>query len=85
MAGLIHGIEAETVAVNLEAVRARVGDAVEILIATKYVPLEEMGRESVRIAMRHEDAFGRHAANEIIVGTHVVVRESVAPPRAVEL
>ncbi|WP_460535583.1 LacI family DNA-binding transcriptional regulator [Humibacter ginsengiterrae] len=51
-------------------------------LTTVHVPLEEMGRESVRIAIRHEDAFGRHAANEIIVGTHVVVRESVAPPRA---
>lgn len=42
MPGLIHGIEAATVAANLEAVRAEVGDGVEILVATKYVPLEEM-------------------------------------------
>jgi hypothetical protein len=41
--GLIHGIEAETVAANLRAVREQVGERVEILIATKYVPLEEMG------------------------------------------
>jgi hypothetical protein len=41
--GLIHGIEAETVAANLEAVRAQVGERVEILVATKYVPLGEMG------------------------------------------
>jgi LacI family transcriptional regulator len=51
-------------------------------LTTVHVPLEEMGRESVRIALRHEDVFGRHSANEVVVGTHVVVRESVAPPRA---
>lgn len=43
MPGLIHGIEAGTVAANLETVRAEVGEAVEVLVATKYVPLEEMG------------------------------------------
>jgi len=43
MAGLIHGIEASTVARNLEAAREVVGERVEILVATKYVPLEEMG------------------------------------------
>jgi PLP dependent protein len=43
MAGLIHGIEPGTVAANLERVRERGGDAVEIVAATKYVPLEEMG------------------------------------------
>jgi len=40
--GLIHGIEAEKVRANLERVRETVGDRVEILVATKYVPLEEM-------------------------------------------
>ena len=65
MAGLIHGIEAETVAVNLEAVRARVGDAVEILIATKYVPLEEMGtlaEAGVRLVgeNRQQDLAAKH-------------------------
>jgi uncharacterized pyridoxal phosphate-containing UPF0001 family protein len=43
MAGLIHGIEAEKVRANLERVRESVGDGVEILVACKYVPLEEMG------------------------------------------
>ena len=43
MAGLIHGIEAAKVRANLERVRERAGDDVEILIACKYVPLEEMG------------------------------------------
>jgi PLP dependent protein len=43
MAELIHGIEAEKVAARLEEVRAVAGEEVEILVATKYVPLEEMG------------------------------------------
>jgi PLP dependent protein len=43
MAGLIHGIEAAKVAANLERVREEAGGEVEILAATKYVPLEEMG------------------------------------------
>jgi uncharacterized pyridoxal phosphate-containing UPF0001 family protein len=43
MAGLIHGIDPAKVRVNLEAVRERVGAGVEILVACKYVPLEEMG------------------------------------------
>jgi uncharacterized pyridoxal phosphate-containing UPF0001 family protein len=41
--GLIHGIEAEKVAANLSRVREEVGDGVELLAATKYVPVEEMG------------------------------------------
>jgi uncharacterized pyridoxal phosphate-containing UPF0001 family protein len=43
MPGLIHGIDPGKVAVNLERVREATGDRVEILVATKYVPLEEMG------------------------------------------
>jgi len=43
MPGLIHGIEAERVRANLERVRAVSGEGVEVLAATKYVPLEEMG------------------------------------------
>jgi uncharacterized pyridoxal phosphate-containing UPF0001 family protein len=43
MAGLIHGIEPDKVRANLERVRERAGDGVEILVACKYVPLEEMG------------------------------------------
>jgi uncharacterized pyridoxal phosphate-containing UPF0001 family protein len=39
----IRGIEVATVAANLERVRERAGEGVEILAATKYVPLEEMG------------------------------------------
>ena len=43
MAELIHGIDPGKVRANLERVRERAGDAVEILVACKYVPLEEMG------------------------------------------
>jgi PLP dependent protein len=43
MAEPIHGIEPERVRANLERVRERAGDGVEILVACKYVPLEEMG------------------------------------------
>jgi PLP dependent protein len=43
MPGLIHGLEPAKIALNLERVREGVGDGVEVLAATKYVPLEEMG------------------------------------------
>jgi uncharacterized pyridoxal phosphate-containing UPF0001 family protein len=43
MPGLIHGLDPTRIAANLERVRERAGESVEILAATKYVPLEEMG------------------------------------------
>lgn len=43
MPGLIHGIDPEKVAANLERAREVAGPEVEILAATKYVPAEEMG------------------------------------------
>jgi len=43
MPGLIHGLEPAKIAANLDRVRERVGEGVEVLAATKYVPLEEMG------------------------------------------
>jgi uncharacterized pyridoxal phosphate-containing UPF0001 family protein len=43
MPGLIHGLEAERIRANLDRVKQTVGDEVEILAATKYVPVEEMG------------------------------------------
>jgi PLP dependent protein len=39
----IHGLDPERIAANLERARARAGEGVEILAATKYVPVEEMG------------------------------------------
>jgi len=41
--GLIHGLEPAKIAANLDRVRERAGEAVEILAAVKYVPLGEMG------------------------------------------
>jgi uncharacterized pyridoxal phosphate-containing UPF0001 family protein len=41
--GLIHGLEPEKIAANLERACETAGPGVEILAATKYVPLEEMG------------------------------------------
>jgi PLP dependent protein len=43
MPGLIHGLDPERIAANLEQARALAGARVEILAATKYVPVEEMG------------------------------------------
>jgi uncharacterized pyridoxal phosphate-containing UPF0001 family protein len=41
--GLIHGLDPARIAANLERARAVAGSGIEILAATKYVPLEEMG------------------------------------------
>jgi uncharacterized pyridoxal phosphate-containing UPF0001 family protein len=43
MPGLIHGLEASRIRANLERIRDEVGAGVEILAATKYVPIDEMG------------------------------------------
>jgi PLP dependent protein len=43
MPGQIHGLEVERVRANLERVRERAGDSVEVVAATKYLPVEEMG------------------------------------------
>ncbi len=44
MAELIHDIDPTRVRANLEEAKAFAGEGVEILVATKYVPLAEMGR-----------------------------------------
>jgi PLP dependent protein len=41
--GRIRGLDPARIATNLERVRERAGERVEVLAATKYVPLEEMG------------------------------------------
>jgi uncharacterized pyridoxal phosphate-containing UPF0001 family protein len=41
--GSIHGLDPAKIAANLERARELAGPEVEILAATKYVPLEEMG------------------------------------------
>jgi uncharacterized pyridoxal phosphate-containing UPF0001 family protein len=40
---LISGLDPERIRANLERVRQQAGPGVEILAATKYVPIEEMG------------------------------------------
>jgi uncharacterized pyridoxal phosphate-containing UPF0001 family protein len=42
MAELIRGLDAAVISANLERVREAAGEGVEILAATKYVPIEEM-------------------------------------------
>ncbi|MGB7686387.1 MAG: YggS family pyridoxal phosphate enzyme [Solirubrobacterales bacterium] len=65
MPGLIHGIDPAKVAANLEQVLAEVGDGVEILVACKYVPIEEMGvlaEAGVRLVgeNRQQDLAAKH-------------------------
>jgi uncharacterized pyridoxal phosphate-containing UPF0001 family protein len=65
MPGLIHGLEAERIAANLERVRAEIGEGVELLAATKYVPIEEMGalaEAGVRLVgeNRQQDMAAKH-------------------------
>lgn len=65
MAELIHDIDATKLAANLEEVRAVAGGRVEILVATKYVPLEEMGKlaeAGVRLVgeNRQQDLAAKH-------------------------
>lgn len=44
-------------------------------LTTVHIPAEELGRTAVRMALRHADGMPHR---ETILGTHVVVRESVA-------
>jgi pyridoxal phosphate enzyme (YggS family) len=65
VAELIHDIDAAKVAANLEQVRAEAGEGVELLVATKYVPLEEMGKlaeAGVRLIgeNRQQDLAAKH-------------------------
>ncbi len=63
--GLIHGLDPAKIAANLERVREEAGPGVEILAATKYVPLEEMGalaEAGVRLVgeNRQQDLAAKH-------------------------
>jgi uncharacterized pyridoxal phosphate-containing UPF0001 family protein len=65
MPGLIHGIDPEKVATNLAEVQAEAGEGVEVLVACKYVPLEEMGAlaaAGVRLVgeNRQQDLAAKH-------------------------
>ena len=65
MPGLIHGLDPAKIAANLERAREIAGPDVEILAATKYVPLEEMGalaEAGVRLVgeNRQQDLAAKH-------------------------
>jgi len=65
MPGLIHGLDPDRIANNLESARELAGERVEILAATKYVPLEEMGalaEAGVRLVgeNRQQDLAAKH-------------------------
>lgn len=65
MPGLLHGIDPEAVAANLARVEAEAGEGVEVLVACKYVPLEEMGAlaaAGVRLVgeNRQQDLSAKH-------------------------
>ncbi len=65
MPGLIYGLDSEKIATNLERARELAGPNVEILAATKYVPLEEMGAladAGVRLVgeNRQQDLLAKH-------------------------
>ncbi|MGV9279410.1 LacI family DNA-binding transcriptional regulator [Streptomyces sp. NPDC003730] len=53
-------------------------------LTTVHVPLEEMGRQAVRLAVPgdDEDDWRGDTTGTLRLGTHIVVRESVAPRRA---
>ncbi len=65
MPGLVHGLEPERIAANLERAREAAGPEVEILAATKYAALEEMGalaEAGVRLVgeNRQQDLAAKH-------------------------
>jgi uncharacterized pyridoxal phosphate-containing UPF0001 family protein len=65
VAELIHGIAPARVAAKLERVREVTGDRVEVLVACKYGPLEEMGalaEAGVRLVgeNRQQDLAAKH-------------------------
>lgn len=65
MPGLIHGLDPAKIAANYTEARELAGPGVEILAATKYVPLEEMGalaEAGVRLVgeNRQQDLAAKH-------------------------
>jgi uncharacterized pyridoxal phosphate-containing UPF0001 family protein len=65
MPGLIHGLDPAKIAANLAEACELAGPGVEILAATKYVPLEEMGalaEAGVRLVgeNRQQDLAAKH-------------------------
>ena len=54
-------------------------------LTTVHIPLEEMGRQAVRVALAggDEDDWRAPTTGTLRLGTHLVVRDSVAAPRVV--
>ena len=68
MVELIRGLDPARVRAALDEVRERVGDAVEIVVATKYVPVEELAalREAGATTLgenRAQDLRAKHEAH----------------------
>ncbi|ANY10458.1 LacI family transcriptional regulator [Pseudonocardia sp. HH130630-07] len=51
-------------------------------LTTVHVPLEEMGREAVRVATESADSYSRQQSGTVMLGTYLVPRDSVAAPRS---
>jgi LacI family transcriptional regulator len=47
-------------------------------LTTVFTPLEELGREGVRAGLGVDDPF-RPDPDHVMIGTHVIIRDSVAP------
>jgi LacI family transcriptional regulator len=50
------------------------------LLTTVHVPYEEMGRTAVRLALDRRGGGRGSGEDHVLLGTHVVIRDSVAPP-----
>jgi LacI family transcriptional regulator len=51
-------------------------------LTTVHVPYEELGRTAVRLALDLKEGRSRSGNQHVVLGTHVVVRQSVARRRA---
>lgn len=52
--------------------------------STVHIPLEGMGRQAVRLATpadEDDDAWQASASGPHRLGTHIVIRDSAAPPK----
>jgi LacI family transcriptional regulator len=87
-AGVMQGLELAGVSVP-EAISVVGYDDVPIAqelrpqLTTVRIPLEEMGRQAVRIGLDvvEDDAYLSPVQTAAVVGTNIVVRSSVAPPK----